>query len=852
MSIRMLIINIMLTYLLVYNLLSLTPQAVQSVQLVMSEDKWLEIASIAWRYYTPGLAVEISTGLHHSGLYWPYFTDWDLGSYIFAILDAEELGILPAQGLWGADYRLQKIINFLKTRELNQNGVPFLWYDSRDGRRSSDQPTNPSDTGRLLVALYKLWKIKPQFREDIDYIVKQRTNFTYIASSRTMWASTSGAYAYYAALGFKYFGFGDFPPVKEKIESFIRAIEQGPRIMVEGVDLPKIYLTSEPLIHLILETEYDSRIFDLFFKVYMAHFNRYKRGELVAFSEGNTPWPDPSYVYEWVTTSDGSSWVITRHDGSKVSIPPISYLKVALAFHAIYPSTYSRDLVNFILSGFAQHGGDPNCPNNACGWMDGVDLSGNVVSTIIDRTNSIILSAARFSVKKGLLKIETNPPVPATLYVDGVARDPWGVDYLPTPKGIYKIRFGDVGLPLADFYTTPSDQRVYVQTNEVTIVKGNYTLAGLLVVRTNPPVPAVIYINSTPVAVWGLDYLPVKPGTYVIRFGDVPYYVTPEDVIVQVQQKQVTIVTGNYTRAGLLVVKTIPPVPSVIFVNGTPVAVWGLDYLPIKPGVYEVRFGDVDGYDTPPPQVVTIHEDQIITVTGNFTENPNKKYPTDTNLGYLKVETNPPVPATLYVDGIPRDPWGIDFLPLPEGKHVVRFGDVGLPLADYYIPPPDIEVNIKPGEIIAIVGNYTLAGLLEIKTVPPVPATLYINGTAVDPWGLDFLPLKPGHYSIRFGDVPYYIGPTEDVLVEVSPKQVTTVIGYYQKAGLLVVRTNPPVPSVIFVNGTPVAVWGLDYLPVKPGTYYIYFSPIAGRVQPEPLLVTVRQDEIVTVEGDFP
>jgi len=837
-------------------LLATSPQASTTsptVSLVMDKDDWINIAKLAWNYYTPGIGVESGTGLHHAGKDWPYFTDWDLGTYILAILDAERLGIIPRDGEWGSTYRLNKVIEFLKTRELTSDGVPYLWYKSSDGKPWVTEPTNPSDSGRLLVALHRLWIERPEYRDDIEYIVKVRTNYAAIASSNR-W-DDQNPYHYYSALGYKYFGYDSYEPVRNVLEGFKKALNSSERVLVNGIDLPKMYLTMEPIIHLYLETEYDPMIENLLFNTYLAHYNRYlESGELLAFSEGNTGLDDPSYVYEWIVTPGGNSWVVTKPDGTSADIAPISYLKVAISLHAIYPSRYTLELMNWMFQAFEehyqQHTDDP-CKNYACGFMDGVDLSGRVVSTIIDRTNGMILEAVRYAVDKGLLKIETSPPVPATLYVNGVPRDPWGLDYLPISTGVHRVKFGDVGHPpFCDFYITPEDREAEVLIDDIKVVRGEYELAGLLVVKTDPPVPATIYVNGTPVAAWGLDYLPVKPGKYVIRFGDVPYYVTPPDQVVEVEPKNVTTVVGHYVRAGLLVVKTNPPVPSVIYVNNTPVARWGLDYLPVKPGTYLVKFGDVDGYDTPDPISVEVKADEVITVIGNFTENPGKTYPKDETLGYLKVETNPPVPATLYVNGTPRDPWGLDYLPLPPGRYIIRFGDVGLPLCDYYVTPPDVLIEVRSGEVTKVIGNYTLAGQLVIRTDPPVPATLYINGTPVDPWGLDYLPIKPGTYTIRFGDVPYYVTPTE-VTVKVEPKKIVEVTGHYVKAGLLVVKTDPPVKSTIYVNGTPVAVWGLDYLPVKPGTYYIYFSPVSGYSQPDVIKVVVDRDEVVEVVGNF-
>ena len=77
----------------------------QQSSLVVDRSYWLSLADNAWKYYQPGVAVDSTTGLHGSGLGYPYFTDWDLGVYIQAIIDVSKLGILNSGGAWGADER---------------------------------------------------------------------------------------------------------------------------------------------------------------------------------------------------------------------------------------------------------------------------------------------------------------------------------------------------------------------------------------------------------------------------------------------------------------------------------------------------------------------------------------------------------------------------------------------------------------------------------------------------------------------------------------------------------------------------------------------------------------------------
>jgi len=456
--------------------------------------------------------------------------------------------------------------------------------------------------------------------------------------------------------------------------------------------------------------------------------------------------------------------------------------------------------------------------------------------------SSTIVFELKMDVKAGLLKIETNPPVPATLYIGGTSVDPWGLDYLPLHPANYKVRFGDI-----PYYVTPPSQNVTLNEEEVATVVGAYVKAGLLKIETNPPVPANLYVDGVARDVWGLDYLPVTPGNHTVRFGDVPYYVTPPSQNVTIQADEVKVVVGNYVKAGLLKVETSPPVPGVIYVNGTARAAWGLDYLPVIPSIYNVSFGNVNGYVTPQPQIVSVFQDQVTTVVGNYIAS-EVSYPGSPH-GFLKIETDPPMPATLYLDDVPVDPWGLDYLPLPRGVYRIRFGDV-----PYYVTPPDQVAAVEENQTTVVVGVYIKAGLLKIDTSPPLPVTLYLDGKPVATWGLDYMPLPPGDYIIRFGDAPEYVGyhvtPPEKT-VTIIQDQTTVVVGQYIRAGLLKVETNPAVPSVIYVNGTARAVWGLDYLPLAPGTYLVSFGEVPDFVTPPVQIITIEEDNITVVVGYF-
>jgi hypothetical protein len=366
-------------------------------------EMWVAWARKAWEYFQPGKGLEASTGLHHAGLHWPYFTEWDLGVYIQAVIDAEKIGILPTGGPWGANERIDKIISFLENRDLTPDGLPYLWYDSRTGKRHGDTPTNPSDAGKLLVALRNLKLHRPDLASKIDWVVKVRTNYARIASDKTAWSSTGGLYAYYVAHGFSFFGYDRYAPVADALATLDRLLS-GSTVETYGVKLPVGSITTEPILHMMFELEPEPHISYLARLVYLAHEGRYNAtGKYTAFSEGNTDLSDPSYVYEWVVTSSGEVWKITDHKGRVSSITPIIYLKTAVGFHALYGTRFTASMVEWINSTF---------PDHTYGYRDGVDENRRLVGTIIDKTNGLVIAAARYAVSN----LDLSKCLP---YVDG-------------------------------------------------------------------------------------------------------------------------------------------------------------------------------------------------------------------------------------------------------------------------------------------------------------------------------------------------------------------------------------------------------------------------------------------------
>jgi hypothetical protein len=330
-----------------------------------TSDFWLNIARTAWTYYEPGTGVDPTTGLPRSNAGGDEFTDWDLGLYIQAILDAEKLGILPTTGEWSANDRLNKIFAFLESRPLMQDGLPYLIYYASTGKNATVTPQVATDSGTLFVALRNTEAAKPHLKERIDNIVYNVTNYEERRVSmdkvlRQLQAGTREPviYDYYGACGFAYYWPERFSKHPATILDIILA---RPSVDYHGVSLPAAKITCEPLLLSIFNLEQiDQRLLNLSRQAYLAQEMRYNvTGKYTAFSEGGS---DCGYfVWEWIIRGDGRMWVIQTGDSNHVNtdlqVTPMVYFKAAIGLLAVYNTAYTQDMASYLLGKVSCQGG---------------------------------------------------------------------------------------------------------------------------------------------------------------------------------------------------------------------------------------------------------------------------------------------------------------------------------------------------------------------------------------------------------------------------------------------------------------------------------------------------------------
>jgi glucose/arabinose dehydrogenase len=300
---------------------------------------------------------------------------------------------------------------------------------------------------------------------------------------------------------------------------------------------------------------------------------------------------------------------------------------------------------------------------------------------------------------------------------------------------------------------------LYAATVQGDVFRLSPVVPGLLRVETSPALPSRIRVNGVDRDHWGLEWLPLPPGTYTVEFGRVFGHQEPTPQVVQVSSGQVTTVVGTFTRLGVLRVVTEPPVASTIYIDGVPRDDWGV-WMEIAPGEHEVCFGDAAGWDVPECQDVMVVGGQQSLVTGAFVANPSAPGPAGP-YGFLRVRTQAVADARVFIDGIPRDNWGLDWMKIPPGTYLVSFsGSYGMSPA----PPPRF-VTVAAGLTTETVGAYTVEGWLHVITSPPVPEPVFVDGLARNRWGT-WTNFAAGTYEVCFADIPgWTTPPCQDVPV---------------------------------------------------------------------------------------
>jgi hypothetical protein len=370
------------------------PGMIESTQ-TLNSTFWQNVAETAWKYFSPGVGVDVKTGLPWTSTGSPYITDWDIGVYIQAVIDASKLNLTQPTGDWGFNSRIDKVLKFLETRELNNFSYPFWFYQATDGKiwhQNSDKATEPVDvvdTGRLFVALNNLRNYDNNFTLRVNNFaynqLGNRSNYAAIVPSLVSEGNVSTSiYSYIICSGFASFWPSALSNIPTKILDNIYSPANG-NVTINGVIVPKSAITTDVLLTAVFDINTtDSRLSTLMSQVYQAHEAYYTQtGKFRAFAEG--PQLTSDWQWEWVVLPDGRYWAALDGNYKGIELPPMIYMKVAMGFLALYNTPFSRNLCVYL----ERNNLEPNS-----GFLVGVDEQGNPLNGFSSQTNGLILGAA--------------------------------------------------------------------------------------------------------------------------------------------------------------------------------------------------------------------------------------------------------------------------------------------------------------------------------------------------------------------------------------------------------------------------------------------------------------------------
>ncbi len=374
------------------------PGLIQSAQAINST-VWMEVAANAWAYFQPGTGVDAITGLPYAGgTNFKGFTDWDLGCYIQATIDAQKLGLMGNNSAWSFSERINKVLTFLENRPLNiTTSYPFQFYDASTGKEDTSMSREPTadvvDTGRLFVALNNLRNFNSNLTTRIDNIVlygfyNNRSNYAALLPGikNDILTSTS-IYSYYFDSGFASFWPSLLPNTSIILDNMFSA---GNVTTYGNVSLPEASISCDPLLCSVFELNSNSsKLMSLMNQVYLAHEAYYNAtGQYVAFDEGNGL---NRYIWEWVVLPNGDTWKITGVGSSAyLNVNPVIYTKAAFSFLALYNTAFARSMVVYL---------EQCLPTPTKGYSDGANNGGTAVSQVGSDTNGLILDADLYAIQ---------------------------------------------------------------------------------------------------------------------------------------------------------------------------------------------------------------------------------------------------------------------------------------------------------------------------------------------------------------------------------------------------------------------------------------------------------------------
>jgi Protein of unknown function (DUF3131) len=367
-------------------------------------ERELEWAKVAWKYFERNM--DNATGLPGSVENYPSATMWDIGSYLLAVISAQQLKLIDDAEF---DRRIDTALVSLSKLELFDKQLPNKAYNINT-LKMTDYTNKPSargvgwsviDVGRVLVPLNVLVWHYPQHTTAARKVIGSWNVANLSKHGELQGARVDKAgkteLVQEGRLGYEQYASKTFSLMGVDVTSSGNYTRQMAHVDVYGIKvahdrrIPRLFgaqnfVISEPYVLDGLEFGWDSASRELAWRVYAAQQRRFERtGVLTAVTEDHID-QKPYFVYNTVF-SDGKVWNAITEEGHDASAHRTLSVKAAFGWYALFGDAYSTKLVEAV----------SKLHDVERGWYGGqYEANGKPNKAITANTNAVVLESLAY------------------------------------------------------------------------------------------------------------------------------------------------------------------------------------------------------------------------------------------------------------------------------------------------------------------------------------------------------------------------------------------------------------------------------------------------------------------------
>lgn len=370
-------------------------------ELTTQEMQW---ARTAWQYFENNY--QPTTGLANSADKYPGTTMWDTGSYLMALIAANQLHIISENTF---DDRLSLAFKSLSRLPLFEDALPNKSYNSlslemvdyNNNKTAHGIGWSAVDIGRLLVPFNIVAWHYPKHTLELQEVMAHWSFGKMLREGQLYGAALDDSgktvYVQEGRLGYEQYSAKSFSLIGLDVTTALNYRNFLKYVSINSIEIPvdarnperyhaHNYVVSESYVLDGLEYGWDVVSREFAYRVYRAQEQRFRQTQvLTAVSEDNLDQP-PYFVYNTVYTN-GKPWNTITEKGEDASKFKSLSTKAVFGWDALYGTEYTKRLVRKIAA--------LNDPRR--GWYAGLyEASEQPNRALTANTNAIVLESFCF------------------------------------------------------------------------------------------------------------------------------------------------------------------------------------------------------------------------------------------------------------------------------------------------------------------------------------------------------------------------------------------------------------------------------------------------------------------------